>query len=42
MIDRGIRICCVIGGVTGVCALTWPGPFPVGDPRGGSGPLLHA
>ena len=32
MIDRLIRIFTVIGGVTAVCALTWPGPFPVGDP----------
>ena len=32
MLDRLIRVCIVIGGVTGVCAVTWPGPFPVGDP----------
>ena len=32
MLDRLIRIFCVIGGVTGLCAVTWPGPFPVGDP----------
>ena len=32
MLDRFIRVCIVIGGVTGVCAVTWPGPFPAGDP----------
>ena len=32
MLDRFIRVLVVIGGVTGVCAVTWPGPFPVGDP----------
>ena len=32
MIDRLIRIFVVIGGVSGVCALTWPGMFPAGDP----------
>ena len=32
MIDRLTRIFMVIGGVSGVCALTWPGMFPVGDP----------
>ena len=32
MIDRLIQIFIVIGGVTGVCAVTWPGPFPVDDP----------
>ena len=32
MLDRLIRVFIVIGGVTGLCAVTWPGPFPVGDP----------
>ena len=32
MLDCFIRIFIVIGGVSGVCALTWPGPFPVDDP----------
>ena len=32
MIDRLTRIFMVIGGVSGVCALTWPGMFAVGDP----------
>ena len=32
MLDRFIRIFIVIGGVSGVCALTWPGMFPAGDP----------
>ena len=32
MLDRFIRIFIVIGGVSGVCALTWPGLFPVDDP----------
>ena len=32
MLDRFTRVFVVISGVTGVCAVTWPGPFPVGDP----------
>ena len=32
MSDRLLRLFVVIGGVACVCAVTWPGPFPVGDP----------
>ena len=29
MLDRLICVFIVIGGVTGLCAVTWPGPFPL-------------
>ena len=32
MIDRLIRACLVIGGVSAACAWTWPGVFPEADP----------
>ena len=32
MLDRLIRACLVIGGVSAACAWTWPGAFPEGDP----------
>ena len=32
MIDRLLRAVLVIGGVSAVCAWTWPGAFPEGDP----------
>ena len=32
MLDRLIRVFIVIAGVSLVCAFTWPGPFPEGDP----------
>ena len=32
MIDRLLRACLVIGGVSAACAWTWPGAFPEGDP----------
>ena len=32
MIDRLIRACLVIGGVSAACAWTWPGAFPEADP----------
>ena len=32
LLDRLIRVFIVIGGVTGLCAVTWPGSFPAGDP----------
>ena len=32
MLDRLICVFIVIGGVTGLCAVTWPGSFPAGDP----------
>ena len=32
MLNRLMRVFVVIDGVTGLCAVTWPGPFPVGDP----------
>ena len=32
MIDRLIRACLVIGGVSAACAWSWPGAFPKGDP----------
>ena len=31
MLDRLTLVFVVIGGVTGVCAVTWPGSFPVSD-----------
>ena len=38
MLDRLICVFIVIGGVTGLCAVTWPGSFPAGDP----GAVLHS
>ena len=32
MLDRLLRACLVIGGVSAACAWTWPGAFPEGDP----------
>ena len=32
MLDRLLRMCLVIGGVSCACAVTWPGRFPVDDP----------
>ena len=32
MLDRLIRACLVVGGVSAACAWTWPGAFPEGDP----------
>ena len=32
MLDRLIRACLLVGGVSVGCAWTWPGPFPEADP----------